>query len=635
MLVRILVICRRSMAFLLLAIGVTALSTFSWGQQRERAQTPDKYKWDLSAIYPSDEAWRVAKAKFVDRIPTLRKFQGKLANSAQLLTNALETQSNLQKEFSRLYVYTSLLSDVDTRDSGHQAMKQEMTQIGSKLASETAFIEPEILKMDAALIDSFVSQEPRLRIYRHILDDIVRRRPHTLSDVEEKLLAGAGFMASAPSDVYGIFSDADFPYPTVTLSDGKSVRLDASAYELHRAAPNREDRQKVMAAFFGALGKYRGTFGALMNANDQASNFYARTHKYDSVLKNSLDTPNIPTSVYMKLVDGVNRNLPTFHRYLKLRKRMMGLKDLHYYDLYAPLVASVNLDYPVERAEPTILAALAPLGPEYAAGAKKAFDERWVDMYPYEGKTSGAYSNGAAYDVHPYMLMNYNGKYADMSALAHELGHTMQSHFSNKNQPYPLAGYPIFVAEVASTFNEALLLDHVLKSIKDEPTRLALLGNYLEGIKGTVFRQTQFAEFELRAHQLVEKGQPLTGDGLAKLYEEVVKKYYGHDQGVCIIDDYIAHEWAYISHFYSDYYVFQYATSFTASAALSEKVLSGDPDATSRYLTFISAGQSKYPIDLLKDAGVDMTTDEPLELTMRKMNRVMDEMEKVLDHQGK
>ncbi len=337
----------------------------------------------------------------------------------------------------------------------------------------------------------------------------------------------------------------------------------------------------------------------------------------------------------MKLVEGVNRNLPTFQRYLKIRKRMMGLKELHYYDLYAPLVSSVDLSYPVEQAEPNILAALTPLGPEYAAGAKKAFDERWVDMYPYEGKASGAYSNGAAYDVHPYMLMNYNGKYADMSALAHELGHTMQSYFSNKTQPYALAGYPIFVAEVASTFNQALLLDYTLKSIKDEPTRLSLLGNYLEGIKGTVFRQTQFAEFELRAHEMVEKGQPLTGDSLAKLYGEIVKKYYGHDQGVCIIDDYVAYEWAFIPHFYRDYYVFQYATSFTASAALSEKVLSGDPAATKRYLTFISAGKSKYPIDLLKDAGVDMTTDEPLELTMRKMNRVMDEMEKVLDHQGK
>ncbi|HEX4489211.1 MAG TPA: oligoendopeptidase F [Terriglobales bacterium] len=619
--------------FLFFAILVVA--TLSSAQQRERDKTPDKYRWDLTAIYPNDDAWRAAKEKFVTHISTLHQFQGKMAASAKALADTLETQSNLQKGFSRLYVYTSLLSDLDTRVSAHQAMKQEMNQTASKFSAEAAFIEPEILKMDPAVINRYVAQEPRLKIYRHMLDDIVRRKDHTLSDVEEKLLAGAGFMASAPSDIFGIFSDADFPYPTVTFSDGKSARLDISNYELYRSAANREDRQKAMAAFFGELGKYRGTFGALMNANDQASNFYARSHKYNSVLESALDGANIPTSVYTKLVDGVNRNLPTFHRYLKLRKRMMGLKDLHYYDLYAPLVASVDLSYTVEQAEPNILAALAPLGPEYAEGARKAFNERWVDMYPYEGKASGAYSSGSAYDVHPFMLMNYNGKYTDMSALAHELGHTMHSYFSNKTQPYALSGYPIFVAEVASTFNEALLLDYVLKTIKDEPTRLSLLGNYLEGIKGTVFRQTQFAEFELRAHEMVEKGQPLTGDSLSKLYGEIVKKYYGNDQGICVVDDYVSHEWAFISHFYSDYYVFQYATSFTASSALSEKVLSGDADATKRYLTFISSGGSKYPIDLLKDAGVDMTTDEPLELTVRKMNRVMDEMERLLDHQGK
>jgi oligoendopeptidase F len=370
-----------------------------------------------------------------------------------------------------------------------------------------------------------------------------------------------------------------------------------------------------------------------MNAKMQASTYYAKSHKYPRALEASLDNANIPTAVYMRLIDGVNRNLPTFHRYLKLRKRMMGLQDLHYYDLYAPLVGSVDLQYSPEEAERNILAALAPLGPEYAAGAKRAFAERWIDLYPTEGKSSGAYSSGDAYDVHPYMLVNYNGKYTDMSTLAHELGHTMHSYFSNKTQPYPLASYPIFVAEVASTFNEALLIDSMLKQLKDDQTKLSLLGNYLENIKGTVFRQTQFAEFELRAHEMVEKGQPLTGEALSKLYAEIVKKYYGDAQGVCIVDDYVANEWSYIPHFYSDYYVFQYATSFTASSALAEKVLSGDPGATKRYLTFISSGKSKYPIDLLKDAGVDMTTDEPLELTVHKMNQVMDEMEKILDHQ--
>jgi len=372
----------------------------------------------------------------------------------------------------------------------------------------------------------------------------------------------------------------------------------------------------------------------MMNSNVQTSVFYARARNYETSLESSLDGPNIPVSVYHKLIEGVGRNLATFHRYLKLRKRMMRVPDLHYYDLYAPLVPSVDAKYPVDAAKTNILAALAPLGREYADVTHQSFTRRWIDMYPSEGKRAGAYSNGGAYDVHPYMLLNYNGKYDDMSTLAHELGHTMHSYFSNKTQPYALCNYTIFVAEVASTFNEGLLMDYMLKQIKDDATRLSLLGNHLESFKGTVFRQTQFAEFELRMHEMVEKGQPLTGDALSKLYDDIVKKYYGHSQGICIVDDYIANEWAMIPHFYNSYYVFQYATSFTASSALSEKVLAGESGVTDRYLKFLSAGRSKYPIDLLKDAGVDMTSDEPLELTVKKMNRVMDEMEKLLDRRG-
>jgi oligoendopeptidase F len=618
-----------------IALLFASQATPAFSQERDRSKIPDKYKWDLTAIYVSDAAWRTEKDKMVAQLPTLRGFQGKLASSPKALADALENQSHLEKELTRLYLYASLISDQDTRDSNYLAMKQEMIQIATNFGAESAYVEPEILKMEPAMIERFVGQEPRLKVYQHILDDIVRRREHTGSDAEERLLAGAGIMGSAPSSIFGVFSDADFPFPTVVLSEGKSVKLDKAAFSLYRSSKNREDRQQVMSTFFEALGKYRATFGSLMNAKLQGSSFYSRAHKYGSGLEASLDGNNIPTSVYMRLIEGVDRNLPTFHRYLKLRKRMMGVQQLHYYDLYAPLVASVDLKYSVEDSEKNILTALAPLGPEYAAGAKRAFNERWIDLFPNEGKTSGAYSAGDAYDVHPYMLLNYNGKYDDMSTLAHELGHTMHSYFSNKTQPFPLASYPIFVAEVASTFNEALLIDYMLKTIKDEPTRLLLLGNYLEGIKGTVFRQTQFAEFELRMHEMAEKGQPLTGDSLSKLYDEIVKKYYGHDQGVCIVDDYVANEWSFIPHFYNDYYVFQYATSFTASSALSEKVQSGDPEATKRYLAFISSGRSKYPIDLLKEAGVDMTTDEPLELTMRKMNRVMDQMEALLDHQEK
>jgi oligoendopeptidase F len=419
------------------------------------------------------------------------------------------------------------------------------------------------------------------------------------------------------------------------LSDGKSAKIDQAAFTDLRALPSRVDREKVMSAFFTSLGSFSRTFGTTMNAEVQKVLFYSKVRHYDSALETELDGPNIPTSVYMRLIDGVNRNLPAFHRYLKLRKRMMRLDDLHYYDLYAPLVSSVKLEYTPEEAQKLVLGAVAPLGADYAATIQKAFNDRWIDLMPNGGKRSGAYSSGGVYDVHPYMLINYNGKYADVSTLAHELGHTMQSYFSNHTQPYPMAGYPIFVAEVASTFNESLLNDYMLKQIKDDDTRLSLLGNYLENIKGTVFRQTQFAEFELRMHQMAQKGQPITGDALAKLYLDITRRYYGHDQKICFVDDYVAHEWSYIPHFYRDFYVFQYATSFTASEALAAKVKAGDPAATKRYLTFLNAGGSKYPIELLKDAGVDMTTDEPLDLTVKSMNRVMDEMEKLLAARGK
>ncbi len=626
---------RKLTAITLLLLLVPAAAALA--QTRERASIPDQYKWNLTDIYASDEVWRTAKEKFVGQMGEVKKFKGTLGQSPAQMLGAAEAVTNLNKEFVRLYVYASMNSDLDTRSSTYQAMKQEMAQLGATFGAEIAWLEPEILKIETATLDSFLAKEPKLKPYEFYLRDLQRRKTHTLSEPEEKLIADAGLMTPAPSDIYGIFTNADFPFATITLADGTTRKLDLATFAVSRTLPNREDRKKVFEAFFGEIGKYRNTLGAMMNANMQTDMFAIRARKYSTTLEAALDTNNIPTTVYSSLVDGVNRNLPTFHRYLKLRKRMMGVDELHYYDLYAPLVSSVDLTYSADEARKHIVAALAPLGTGYTSVLEKAFAERWIDMYPTPGKRSGAYSNGGAYDVHPYMLINYNGRYDDMSTVAHELGHTMQSYFSNKTHPYITAGYPIFVAEVASTFNEALLIDYMLKQIKDPATRLALLGNYLEGIKGTVFRQTQFAEFELAMHEMAEKGQPITGEALDKLYLDITRKYYGHDKGVSVVDDVIAHEWAYIPHFYRTYYVYQYATSFTASAALSEKVLSGADRkaATEKYLAFLSAGGSKYPIDLLKDAGVDMTTSEPLDLTMQKMNRIMDEMESTLTKMGK
>lgn len=600
-------------------------------QERDRARIPERYTWNLADLYPDEAAWRAHKERITAEVPRLRGYQGRLATSPQTLAEALELASHLDKELSRLYVYASLLSDEDTRQPGPRGMQQEMQQIYANFTAQASFIEPEVLRIGAPAIDAFLATEPRLQPYAFHLRDIARRAPHTLSDAEEKILADAGPLAGAATNIYTILANADFPYPTITTSDGRTVTVDQAGYAELRTSPNRDDRKAAMSAFFTALGGFSRTFGTTMNASVQKALFYSRARKYGSTLEAALDGPNVPVSVYTRLIDGVNRHLPTFHRYLRLRRRMLGIADdLHYYDLYAPLVPSVDLRYTPEEAMQHVVAAMAPLGRDYQDVLRRAWEERWIDWYPSEGKVSGAYSNGSAYDVHPYMLLNYLGQYTDVSTLAHELGHTMQSYYSNRAQPYPTAGYPTFVAEVASTFNEALLIHHMLAQITDVPARLSLLGSYLENIKATVFRQTQFAEFELRMHEMGEKGQPITGEALAALYGDITRRYYGHDEGIAVVDEYVAHEWSYIPHFYRDFYVFQYATSFAAAEALSARVLAGDQEATRRYLAFLAAGGSKYPIDLLKDAGVDMTTDEPLDLTMRKMNAIMDEMERLL-----
>jgi oligoendopeptidase F len=599
-------------------------------QERDREKIAEKYKWNLADIYADVAAWRAAKEALAAELPELRRYEGKLGQSGEMLATALAHMYRVSQDLSKLYTYANLLGDQDTRVATHQGMLQEMQQLAAAFSAQVAYIEPEVLKIGGAKIDTFLAAEKRLSPYRFYLKDIARRAEHTLSDSEERLLADAGPLAGSPSNIYGILSNADFPYPTITLKDGTTAKVDQAGFSALRASGVREDREKAMSAFFQALGGFGRTYGTTMNANVQKNLFYAKARKYPTTLDMALNAANIPRSVYMRLVDGVNRHLPTFHRYLALRKKMLGVSELHYYDLYAPLVSSVELRYTPEESETHIVAAMRPLGSDYTSVLTRAFGERWIDMYPTEGKRSGAYSHGGAYDVHPYMLMNYLGKYDDMSTLAHELGHTMHSYYSNKTQPYATADYPIFVAEVASTFNEALLIDHMLKQIKDPDTRLSLLGSYLENIKGTVFRQTQFAEFELRMHEMGQKGEAITGEALDRLYFDLTKKYYGHDKGVAVVDDYIAHEWSFIPHFYRDFYVYQYATSFTASLALAEKVMAGDQAATKKYLTFLSSGGSNYPIELLKEAGVDMTTDEPLDLTIKRMNAVMDEMEALL-----
>jgi len=619
---------------LMLTLTLSFFGNHVLSQTRDRAEIADQYKWDLSDLYPSEEAYQQAKEETVKKFDGILKYKGKLTKSPALLLEGLDYHSGIYREMMRLSSYAGKKSDLDTRDSKYLAMRQEISQLFTQYNSKSSFIDPEILTMSKKKIDKFLAKEPKLGVYKFYLYDLLRSKEHMLSEKEEKIVAEAGLISDCAGSIYGIFKNADMPYPTVTLSNGEEVLIDQAGYGRYRAVPNREDRKKVFEAFFGKFNDFRRTFGTQIDGNVKSHIFYTNVRNYNNTLERALDANNIPTDVYYALIDNVNKNLDSFHRYLRIKQRMMGLDTLYYYDLYAPAVKDIDAEYDYDEAREMILAALKPLGQDYVNVIKEAFENRWIDVYPTPGKRSGAYSSGSAYDVHPYILLNYNKLYNDVSTLAHELGHTMQSYLSNKNQPFQTAMYPIFVAEVASTLNEILLFTDVYNKTTDDDVKLALLMEYLDGVKGTLFRQTQFAEFELRMHEMAEKGEQITGDSMSELYKEIVRAYYGHDDGVCIVPDYINVEWAYIPHFYYNYYVYQYSTSFTASTALAEAILDNEPGALEKYITFLSAGGSKYPIDLLKDAGVDMTTSAPFDKTMKMMNWAMDEIEKILAKKG-
>ncbi len=615
----------------LLLLIVATCSPAAWAQARDRADVPERHTWKLEDIYPSDAAWDAARKELAGKVDAVSTFKGTLAGSPKKLLACMRLHSELDKQLTRLFCYAAMKSDLDTRESKYQAMKQSLRQLATDYSSKASFIDPEVAAIDRATVDAFIEQEPGLKVYRMYLDDVQRTKAHLLSAKEEKILAEAGLMASAPGSIYSIFSNAEMPFPEITLSDGTKAKLNQAGYSRYRGVPNRADREAVFAAFFGTYTQFKQTIGTQLSAQVNKDKFYMRVRGYDSCLHRALDRNNIPVEVYHSLIENVNKNLDSFHRYLKLKQRMLGVKQLKYSDVYAPVVAEVDLAYSYDDGVELVLEAVKPMGKDYVAVARRACEERWIDVYPTPGKRSGAYSNGGCYDVHPYILLNYNGQYDDVSTLAHELGHTMHSYYSNKTRPYATADYAIFVAEVASTLNEALLIDKVLKTVEDDDVKLSLLMNYLDGIKGTVFRQTQFAEFELAIHDKAQKGEPLTGDVFTEIYADVLKRYYGHEQGVCEIDDRYCVEWAYIPHFYRNFYVYQYSTSFTASTALSEKILSGEEGAVERTMEFLSAGGSDYPVAILKRAGVDMTTSEPFEKTMTVMNRVMDQIEEILD----
>ncbi|MEE9448672.1 MAG: oligoendopeptidase F [Ignavibacteriaceae bacterium] len=620
---------------LLTLILLTGFIATGLAQTLERKDVEDKYKWNLADIYPSVEAWQKDVDKLNKEVEKLADFKGTLGESSANLYAALKTGNDLTKTLARAWVYASNQSNENLNISENQAMLQQMRSLGTKFGEVTAYFEPEILEIPKEKMDQFFSEKSELADYDIFIDNIQRLREHTLTEAEEKILASFGLIAGNQNDVYGIFNNAEKPFPKITLSTGEEIELTSSAYTKYRTAENREDREKVMKAFFESYGDFKEMLGMNLGGHIKKNWVYAKNRKYISVLEAELNSDNLPVSVYTTLIEQVNNNLPTLHRALDLKKRMLGLDELHYYDLYVPLVEKVDMNFTIDEGQKVLLDALKPLGNEYVTTLQKSYDDRWIDYMPTVGKRSGAYSSGGAYDVHPYILMNWTDDFNSLSTLAHELGHTMHSYFSSKTQPFAKSDYNIFVAEIASTVNENLLNNYMVENAKSDEEKLFILGSYLELLRTTIFRQTSFAEFEWEIHKKVETGKPLTGENMCEIYFNIVKKYYGHDGGHCVVDDYIQYEWSFIPHFYYNYYVFQYATSLIYGTALVEKMIEQGQSAIDSYYNILKGGGSKYSPELIKDAGIDPMSPEPVALTMQKMNRVMDQMEEILKTMGK
>jgi oligoendopeptidase F len=590
-----------------------------------------QYLWDLTDLYPDLDAWQIAKEKASQQIKQLSKLQGTLGGSAEQLLFASDQISTVYKAVVRIYVYANLNADVDTRIAENQERSQLARNLFSDLSAAISWYNPELLALGEKTISQFLAQEPQLAKHGFSINDALRRAPHTLEKDIETLLAKTSKLTSGANSIYSVFANANMPWPTVTLSDGKEIRLSQAGYSAGRQAPSREDRKMVFDTFWSVWQDYEATLGAIMNSQIQGLAFKTETRDYQSSLGRALFDDNMPPEVYETLVTEVNQSLPTLHRYFKLRKRMLGIKDeMRYYDIYPPLV---NLEKPfsIEDSIEVTRRALKPLGSEYMAAYDLGVKNRWMHVYPSEGKRSGAYMSGGAYDVHPYVLLNHNDDFESASTFAHEYGHAVHSVLANSAQPWETASYSTFIAETASIMNEMLLQDMVIEEATTDDEKLFYLGIGLEALRGTFYRQTMFAEFELKINQEVESGNVLTGSKLSSMYLELLKRYHGHDQGVVSIDDLYSIEWAYIPHFYYDFYVFQYATSIAAASGLAKKISTGDNRAQQDFITLLKAGGSDYPYDLMRNAGIDMATPAPYRALVERMNKIMDEMETILD----
>lgn len=591
-----------------------------------RSEADPKYTWALEDVYANNDLWKADLEKARALPAQLAAYKGHLGDSAQKLLEFLQLGDGISVLFDSLYGYAQRRSDEDTANSLYQGMTSQAMSAMVAVDAASSFETPELLAIPDDKLEQFYKDEPALETYRLALTRIRSKRAHILSDAEEKLLAAAGEMSQAPDSVYSVFADADLKFPSATDKDGNSHPVTHGTYIPLMHSADRVLRKSAFESLYSVYGQFRNTAAALLSAQVKQLKFYADARKYDSTLQASLDGNYVPTEVYTNLISAVHENMAPMYRYVDLRRKLLGVDELHMYDLYTPIVSDVDVDIPYEEAKQTVYDALACMGDDYRAILKEGFDNRWIDVYENVGKCSGAYSAGLR--KHPYVLLNYSGTLDSMFTLAHEMGHAIHSYLSNKHQPVAYSNYSIFVAEVASTCNEALLMQHLLKTTKDKKRRAYLINYFLEQFRTTLYRQTMFAEFELEINRRNERGESLTAESLNALYHELNHQYFGDD---IVIDKEIDLEWARIPHFYYDYYVYQYATGYSAAIALSRRILKEGAPAVKDYIHFLSGGCSTDPISLLRGAGVDMASTAPIHDALQLFDELITEMEQLME----